>query len=49
MNFGGLQSDPPLSTQTFATAFGLSPPSSVGGLSCSPLAKGGSVALSVRK
>src|SRR5262249_54983817 len=32
---------PPLSTQTFATAFGLSPPSSVGGLSCSPLAKGG--------
>jgi len=33
---------PPLSTQNFATAFGLSPPSSVGGLSCSPLAKGGS-------
>ena len=33
---------PPLSTQTFATAFGLSPPYSVGGLSCSPLAKAGS-------
>src|SRR5262249_16839630 len=28
---------PPLSTQTFATAFGLPPPSSVGGLSCSRL------------
>jgi hypothetical protein len=31
---------PPFSTQTPATAFGLSPPSAVGGLSCSPLAKG---------
>src|SRR5262245_64063348 len=33
---------PPLSTQNSATVFGLAPPSSVGGLSCSPLAKGGS-------